>query len=90
MESVHTMGKTFCHRHTQTCTDISIPRLAGLKESARSRVKNPLIRYFPNGGTFCFAIVGKAKSLCGSRERSERVANKPFPIGSKANLLPSG
>jgi len=24
-------------------TDISVPRLAGLKESSRSRVKNPLI-----------------------------------------------
>jgi hypothetical protein len=65
----------FGHRPTQTDTDISVPRVAGLKESSRSCVKNSLIWSFPKGSTFCFAIVGKAKSLCASRERSERVAN---------------
>ena len=30
------------HRPTQTDTDISVPRLAGLKESSRFRVRNPL------------------------------------------------
>jgi hypothetical protein len=64
------------HRRRQTDTDISVPRLVGLKESSRSRVKNPLIWNIPEGSTFCFAIVGKAKSLCLSRERSERVVNK--------------
>jgi len=29
-------------RPTQTDADISVPRLAGLKESSRYRVKNPL------------------------------------------------
>ena len=54
----------FGHRPTQTDTDISVPRLAGLKESSHSRVKNPLIWSLQKGSTFCFAIVGKAKSLC--------------------------
>jgi hypothetical protein len=72
----------FGRRLTQTDTDISVPRLAGLKESSRSRVKNPLIWSFPKGSTFCFAIVGKAKSLCLSRERSERVAKRPRHLSS--------
>jgi len=73
-----TKGKMIIgHRPTQTDTDISVPRLAGLKESSRSRVKNSHIWSLPKGSTFCFAIVGKAKSLCASRERSERVVNKP-------------
>jgi len=38
-----------CHRHTQTYTDISIPRLAELKGSSRSNVRNPLIWRFPSG-----------------------------------------
>ncbi len=65
------------HSPTQTHTDISVPRLAGLKESSRFRVKKPFIWNLPKVSTFCFAIVGKAKSLCLSRERSERVVNKP-------------
>ena len=39
----------------------------------------------PKGSIFCLASVGQAKSLCMSRERSERVANKPCPNGSKAS-----
>jgi hypothetical protein len=81
-------GPAFAYGYGEA--SISVPRLAGLKESSHSRVKNPLKRYFPKGSPFCFAIVGKAKSLCPSRERSERVANKPCPIGSKANLPHSG
>ena len=38
----------------------------------------------PKGSIFCLASVGQAKSLCMSRERSERAANKPCPNGSKA------
>ena len=68
--------------------DIAQDRLAGLKESSRSRVKNPLIWGFPEGSTFCFAIVGKAKSLCMSRERSERVVkHRPCLIGKKASFF---
>ncbi len=78
------------HRPTQTDTDISAPRLAGLKESSRFRVNNLLVFGFLGGSTFCFAIVGKAKSLCLSRERSERVVNnRPCLIGSNASLSPS-
>ena len=58
-------------------TDISVPGLAGLKESSHSRVRNLLIWSLPKDSTFCFAIVGKAKSLCVSRERSELVVNRP-------------
>jgi hypothetical protein len=86
------------HRPTQKDTDISVPRpldiardrLAGLKESSRFRVRNPLIWNLSKGSPFCFAIVGKAKSLRLSRERSERVANNGLsPIRCKASLSPS-
>ena len=53
--SKYMRGKTFCHRPTQTYTDISVPRPAGLKESSRFRVKNHLMRCFPKGSTFYFA-----------------------------------
>ena len=45
----------FGRRLTQTDTDISVPRLAGLKESSLFRVKNPLMWSFPQGSAFCFA-----------------------------------
>ena len=68
-----------CHRPTERDTDFSSPRLAGRKEPACYHVTNTQYKYFPKGSTFCFANVGKAKSLCVSRERSERVANRPYP-----------
>ena len=61
--SKNMMGKTFCHRLTQTYTDISVPRLAGLKESSHSRVKYPFIWGFPEGSTFCFAIACPVKYI---------------------------
>jgi hypothetical protein len=69
-------------------TDISVLRLAGLKESSRSRVKNPFLWNLPKGNTFCFANarpvnsfsgfnwVGKVKSLCVSSEYNERATKK--------------
>ena len=67
------------HRHFS-------PATCGTERVITLQRENPLICSFPKGSTFCFAIVGKAKSLCPSRERSERVANNPCPIGNKENL----
>ncbi len=78
---VNSIGRIMIrHRPRQTDADVSSPRLAGMKEPSCCRVKNTQYKSPPKGSTFCFANVGEAKSLCVSRERSERVANRHYPL----------